>query len=109
MNYCCTHNKGVLVQHQMIIAEMRARHVPVKVLCFEIQHKHVCKKYVQCTRYLRYGFGFDVRRRRKGCLLPIDELCSAGHQLSSGQAIPRFGVISRCPRNLPSLEEWLRL
>lgn len=37
------------------------------------------------------------------------ELCSAGHQLSSGQAIPRFGVISRCPRNLPSLEEWLRL
>jgi hypothetical protein len=40
-----------------------------------------------------------------GCLLPIDELCSAGHQLSSGQAIPRFGVISRCPRDLPSLEE----
>jgi len=39
-----------------------------------------------------------------GCLLPIDELCSAGHQLSSGQAIPPFGVISRCPRDLPSLE-----
>src|SRR5215469_17799232 len=45
----------------------------------------------------------------KGCLFPIDELCSAGHRLSSGQAIPRFGVISRCPRDLPSLEEWLWL
>ena len=42
-----------------------------------------------------------------GCLLPIGELCSAGHQPSSGQAIPRFGVISRCPRDLPSLEELL--
>ena len=44
-----------------------------------------------------------------GCLLPIDELCSAGHQLSSGQAISRFGVISGCPRDLPSLEELLWL
>ena len=37
------------------------------------------------------------------------ELCSAGHPLSSGQAILRFGVISRCARNLTSLEEGLRL
>ena len=45
----------------------------------------------------------------KGYLFPIDELCSADHQLSSGQAIPRFGVISRCPRDLSSLGQWLRL
>jgi hypothetical protein len=57
-----------------------------------------------------YGFGVRCQKASQGvCLLPIDELCSAGHQLSSGQAIPRFGVISRCPRNLPSLEEWVRL
>jgi hypothetical protein len=39
----------------------------------------------------------------------LTELSSAGHQLSAGQATSRFGVISRCPRDLPSLEEWLRL
>jgi len=44
-----------------------------------------------------------------GMPFAIDELCSAGHQLSSGQAIPRFGVISRCPREFPSLEELLWL
>jgi hypothetical protein len=38
-----------------------------------------------------------------------DELCSAGYPPSSGQAILRFGVISRCARNLPRLEEWLQL
>src|SRR5580704_9184173 len=34
----------LVIQHQMIIAEMRARHMPVKVLGFEIQGERVREK-----------------------------------------------------------------
>src|SRR5271156_3021313 len=31
----------LVIEHQMIVAEMRPRHVPMKVLCLEIQRERV--------------------------------------------------------------------
>src|ERR1700733_7950102 len=41
---------ALVVEHQMIIAEMRARHMPVEILGFEVQRKRVRKKQLQRFR-----------------------------------------------------------
>ena len=38
---------ALLVQHQMVVAEMRPRDVPMKIFGFQIKRKHVRKQHVE--------------------------------------------------------------
>src|ERR1700733_8854903 len=58
---------ALIVEHQMIVPEMRARHVPMEVLGFEIQRKHVGEQRYQrsrnvLNRFFRKGRGSGERR-----------------------------------------------
>src|SRR6266851_8251541 len=43
----CEKLVALIVEHQVIVPEMRARHVPMEVLCFEIQRKHIREQQYQ--------------------------------------------------------------
>src|SRR5262249_46093355 len=52
----------LLVEPQMIIAEMRAANVPMKVLGLQIEGKYVGEQTVERLRYLLDGFVLEIRR-----------------------------------------------
>ena len=56
---------ALLVQHQMVIAEMRARDVPVEVLSFDVQREHIGEQYVERARNILDRVSFQVSRRGK--------------------------------------------
>jgi len=41
---------ALLIQHQMVVAEVRAGYMPVKVLGLEIEREHVRQQRRQCAR-----------------------------------------------------------
>ena len=60
---------GMLIEHQMIIAEMRSGNVPVKILCLEIKRKTVRQNSVQC-----FGYSLFCIVTRGHCLSPCELL-----------------------------------
>ena len=52
---------GLLVEHQMIVAEMRAGHVPVKILGLYIKREHVGEQDAQRTGNIADGIAASDR------------------------------------------------
>src|SRR5258707_5638407 len=53
---------ALIIEHQMIVPEMRAGHMPMEVLGFEVQRKHVREKQLQCSRNVMNRFFRKGRR-----------------------------------------------
>jgi len=70
----------LLVQQQVIIAKMRARHVPVEILGFQVQREGIRQQRVQRTR--------DIARR-------IGAQAVARIKRGLAQLFGRFGVFHR--------------
>src|SRR5260370_19614044 len=45
----------LLVQQQVVIPKMPATHMPVKILCLQIQDEYVSKQMTQAIRYFAYA------------------------------------------------------
>ena len=58
---------ALVVEHQMIIPKMRARHMPVKILGFEVQRKRVRKKQPQRFRNVMNRIFRESRGSHEGC------------------------------------------
>ena len=70
----------LLVEHQVIVAEVRARHVPVEILGLPVESGHVGQEYVQPARQVPRGIGAEIRRGGESCgLARLDVL---GHGLT---------------------------
>src|SRR5207245_10612055 len=54
---------AVLVEEQVIVAEMRAGHMPMEVLGLEIKREHVREQEIERARNFRHGVGAQVGRR----------------------------------------------
>ncbi len=74
----------------MIIAEMRPRYVPVKVLRFQVQCEHVGKKNSERAGNFLNGAGFQIGRRvershpPRPCILDVHDLSLLlSHKLSN--------------------------
>ena len=48
---------GMLVEKEVIVAKVRARHVPMKVLGLEIEREHVGKESIERPRDVAHGIG----------------------------------------------------
>jgi hypothetical protein len=63
---------GLLVQHQMIVAKVRARHVPVEVLGLQVERQHVRQEDVERTGDVAHRIGLEIgaglQRRGPQCL-----------------------------------------
>src|ERR1700681_2594528 len=55
---------ALIVEHQVIVPEMRARHMPMEVLGFEIQREHVTEQWHQRLRNVMNRFFRKGRRSR---------------------------------------------
>ena len=53
---------GLLVKHQMVVAEMRARNMPMEILRLQVEVKHIRKQNVECAGEIAHGFRFQIRR-----------------------------------------------
>ena len=53
----------LVVEQQMVVAEMRARDVPVEILGLEIERDHVGQQDVEAARHVLAGVGAKVVRR----------------------------------------------
>lgn len=60
---------GLLVEQQMIIAEMGSAHVPVKVLGLEVEREDVRQDRIHCAGNVFRGFRGKVGARRERSLL----------------------------------------
>ena len=65
---------SVLIEQQMIVAEVRTTHVPMEVLGFEIKAEHVCQQCIQGAGNFHNGFRFNVGRGGQGRLLALHKL-----------------------------------
>ena len=54
---------GMLVKQEMVVAKVRSRHVPVKILRFQVQREHIRKKHIERTGNVLNGLRFQVRTR----------------------------------------------
>jgi hypothetical protein len=54
---------SMIIEKQVIVAEMRPAHMPVKVLCLEVKGKDIRKQAVQRSAYVADGLGVDIRQR----------------------------------------------
>src|SRR5471032_2053653 len=52
----------LLVEQQVIVAEMRPAHMPVEVLGLEIDREHIRQEWAQRSRYVTGRVGRDARR-----------------------------------------------
>ncbi len=57
---------GLLVQQQVIVAEMRAAHVPVEILGFEVQSEHIREDAVHTRRDILRGFRAEIGGSNQG-------------------------------------------
>jgi hypothetical protein len=56
----CKNLIAVLVKQEMVVAKMRAAHVPVKVLGFHIKRECVCQQSIERSRNVFDRFRFNV-------------------------------------------------
>ena len=61
---------GMLIEQHVIVAEVRAAHVPMKVLGLEIQRKHIGCDCIQGRCNFPDGLRFEVRAECQRRLLP---------------------------------------
>jgi hypothetical protein len=54
---------GLFVEEQMIVAEVRARHMPVEIFGLQVKRKHVGEQDIERAGNLRHGVGAQVGRR----------------------------------------------
>src|SRR5471032_1664274 len=52
----------LLVEQQVIVAEMRPAHMPMEVLGLEIDREHIRQKWAQRSRYVTGRIGCEARR-----------------------------------------------
>src|ERR1700729_2042013 len=67
---------AVLVQQEMIIPEVPSAHVPVEILCFQVQREDVRQQFTECARYLRNSVAAEVNSML-GPLFKLD--CAFAH------------------------------
>ena len=60
----------MLIEQHVIVAEVRAAHVPMKVLGLEIQDKHIGCHRIQGSGNFPDGLRFEVRAECQRRLLP---------------------------------------
>src|ERR1700730_13324598 len=56
---------ALVIEHQMIVPEVWTRHMPMEILGFEIQRKHVREEQHQCSRNVMNRFFRKIRRSRE--------------------------------------------
>jgi hypothetical protein len=54
------HQICVIIQEEMVIAKVRARHMPVEVLRLQIKHKYIGKESVESSCNIHVRFMADV-------------------------------------------------
>ena len=74
---------AVLVEQQMVIAEMRPAHVPVEILRLEVQREHVGQQRVERARNIFGRFGPEIIRSGEWCPLPFFQFRFVRHIRSS--------------------------
>jgi len=50
----------VLIQEQMVVAKMNPAHVPVEILRFHVQGKHIGKQVTQASRYFSNTVAIEI-------------------------------------------------
>src|SRR5258708_33280918 len=66
---------GLLVEEEMIVAEVGARYMPMEILGLQVKRKHVGEQNIERAGDLRHGVGAQVGRRiersepQRGCSL----------------------------------------
>jgi hypothetical protein len=59
----------VLIQQQMIVAEVRTRNMPVEVLRFEVEGEHIRQQNIESAGYFPDTLRFQIRQSLQGrCL-----------------------------------------
>jgi hypothetical protein len=53
---------SVIVEQEVIIAEVRAAHVPMKILSLEVKAEDIRKENIECLGDVRYNRWVDIRR-----------------------------------------------
>jgi hypothetical protein len=56
---------ALLIQEQVIVAKVRTRHVPMEILCLQVQCEHVREQQVERGGDLLHRLRLQVRRRMK--------------------------------------------
>ncbi len=64
---------GLLIEQQMVVAEMRSAHVPVEVLGFQIQRKYIGEDGIHAAADVFRGLRAQIRGGRQGCRAPALE------------------------------------
>jgi hypothetical protein len=77
---------GVLVEQQMVIAEMRAAHVPVEIFRLHVKREHISKNGIHGAAYIFSGRVRQISTRGQGCVASL-------HQL---QSFFRIRFVHRC-------------
>src|SRR6266567_6945331 len=67
---------SVLVEEQMIITEMRAAHVPVKILGFHVEREHIRENGIHSACYVFGGRMRQIRSRCERCVASLRKLQS---------------------------------
>src|SRR5208337_1945518 len=62
---------ALLVEHQVVVPEMRTRHVPVEVLCLQVEREHIGEQPREGGGDLARGVCPEVGRGAKRRLLPL--------------------------------------
>ena len=85
---------GMLVEKEVIVAKMRPRHVPVKVLGLEVEREHVGKESIQRPRDVPHCIGLEVGRRVERCHPP--RFCIVGiHRIHPYLVVETRKIITR--------------
>jgi hypothetical protein len=54
---------GLLVEHEMVVAEVGARYMPMEILGLQVKRKHIGEQNIERPGDLRHGVGAQVGRR----------------------------------------------